>query len=262
MSFLSCFFQSRSSIKQQEKPDHAAGKPETYGVFPGKQAPENHYQNKGNFPAAWPPISLAGVKSSQPANHLPSSGLKIVRPTLKSNFAPVVQDERNQSHHRQKQDSHTTIPVQLIPGAQDWKTGILRMLLPKSSKAAARCPAQSSSHSKAAADTISVPAEEIKCAGPCCQGQATEPGECSWRGQGTVISHSTLLEHFPVLSPHLSLEALHPRAPGPCFSWDMASLFSPCQGIPNHKLVLHQFLTSINCPINQWTYLFLLQKQN
>lgn len=27
----------------------------------------------------------------------------------------------------------------------------------------------------------------------------------------------------------------------------------PCQGTPNHQLVLHQFLTSINCLINQWT---------
>lgn len=136
------------------------------------------------------------------------------------------------------------------------------MLLPESSRAAARFPAPSSSHLKAAADAIPASAEEIKFAGPFCQGQATEPGECSWRGQGTVISHSALLEQFPVLSPHLSLQARHPRAPGPCFSWDMALLFSPCEGIPNHKLVLHQFLTSVNCPINQWTYLFLLQKQN
>lgn len=65
------------------------------------------------------------------------------------------------------------------------------MLLPKSRKASARFPAQSSSHLKAAVDTIPVPAEEIKCAGPCCQGQASEPGEFFWRGQGTVISHSS-----------------------------------------------------------------------
>lgn len=64
------------------------------------------------------------------------------------------------------------------------------MLLPKSSKAAARFPAQSSSHLKAAVDRNPVSAEEIKCAGPCCQGQANEPGEFFQRGQGTIISHS------------------------------------------------------------------------
>lgn len=88
---LARFFQSRSLIKQQEKPDGAAGEPKTYGVFPSKQAPENHCQNKGNFPAAWPTTSLVGVKPSQPADHLLSSSLKTVAPTLKHSCAPSTQ---------------------------------------------------------------------------------------------------------------------------------------------------------------------------
>lgn len=42
-----------------------------------------------------------------------------------------------------------------------------------------------------AGDTIPVSAEEIKCAGLCYQGQASETGEFFGRGQGTFISHPT-----------------------------------------------------------------------
>lgn len=78
----------------------------------------------------------------------------------------------------------------------------------------------------------------------------TEPGELFGRGQGTFISHPTGSISAFSWAESLSVSTGSPELQIHVFSWDMVWLFSSCQGIPNQQLVLHQFLTSINCLIN------------
>lgn len=128
------------------------------------------------------------------------------------------------------------IPV--IPEEQHWKTGILRMLLPKSNKAATHFPAQSSSHSLFKGCCRHVPC--FSRGNKMCWALLPRLGYWAWgilleRAGDSYLPFCWVwscyqLVHCAVLSPYLALQAPYPRAPGPCFSFPLPGNSQPPAG--------------------------------
>lgn len=132
-------------------------------------------------------------------------GPKTLIPTLKHNFAPstqqgcclkqeesttVVTRGKSMTIKQQSQFSWSRFSQGNRTAGQEYLEGYCLK--------AACFPAQNSSHLKAAVDMLPVSAEEIKCAAPCCQGQATEPGEFLGEGRGQLSATPLVLEQLSI----------------------------------------------------------------